>query len=191
MLSGTQESEEETACLKRLKQRRPRRAHPQLPKPPPARNPARFRVQARVRVPDPAPALVPAPADGLADGPPVAPAAAASSSAARRSASSAPRCAPSARLCGRARQDRTPAAHWRLHHAPAPSDSRHQAGPEHRPAAVCYAALTFGCRSAGSYPLAVSGADLAEGYIVDADLEPSAARFGSTLCPKGQERPRR
>jgi hypothetical protein len=53
-----------------------------------------------------------------------------------------------ARLCGRARQDRAPAAHRRLHQAPAPPDPRHQAGPEYRPAAVCHAALTIGCRSA-------------------------------------------
>ena len=54
---------------------------------------------------------------------------------------SLPRREAAARVCGRARQDCAAAAHRRLHHAPAPSDPRHQAGPEHRPAAVCHAAL--------------------------------------------------
>ena len=54
---------------------------------------------------------------------------------------SLPRRAAAAGVCGRARQDRAAAAHRRLHHAPAPPDPRHQAGPQHRPAAVCHAAL--------------------------------------------------
>ncbi len=52
-----------------------------------------------------------------------------------------PRRASAAGVCGRARQDRAPAADRRLHHAPAPPDPRHQAGPQHRPAAVCHTAL--------------------------------------------------
>ncbi len=44
-------------------------------------------------------------------------------------------------VCGRARQDCAAAADRCLHHAPAPSDPRHQAGPEHRAAAVCHQAL--------------------------------------------------
>ena len=64
---------------------------------------------------------------------------------------SLPRCPAAARICGRARQDRAAAAHRRLHHAPAPADPRHQAGPEHRPAAVCHAALSgFGIGGAVS-----------------------------------------
>ena len=58
------------------------------------------------------------------------------------------RCAAVAGLCGRARQDRAAASDRRLHHAPAPPDPRHQAGPEHRPAAVCHKALeatVLGC----------------------------------------------
>ncbi len=140
-----QESEEETPCLKRLKQRRPKRAQ-QHPRPagsgpgpdsgpssgsgPGPRSGGRPRRTWR-------PALrrtrrtrqVLPPQEGLQvlhreD---------------RRDP--LPRRTAAAGVCGRARQDRAPAAHRRLHHAPAPPDPRHQAGPEHRPAAVCHAAL--------------------------------------------------
>jgi hypothetical protein len=38
-----------------------------------------------------------------------------------------------------------------LHHAPAPFDPRHQAGPEHCPAAVCYQALSLGALNFGGF----------------------------------------
>jgi len=155
----------------RLKQRRPRRAHPQLPKPPPARNPARFRVQAEFGFRTGS-GSGPRSADGLADGlrwpggrgkffrrKKVC------KFCTERSMRSPTAMCAFCKALWRARQDRTPAAHWRLHHAPARL-TRAIKQPEHRPAAVCYAALTFGLPFAGSYPLAVSGADLAEGYIV-------------------------
>ena len=47
------------------------------------------------------------------------------------------RCSSAARVCGRARQDRAPPFDRRVHHAPAPANPRHQAGPEHCPAAIC------------------------------------------------------
>ena len=54
---------------------------------------------------------------------------------------SLPRRAPAAGLRGRARQDCAPPSDRRMHHAPAPPHPRHQAGPQHRPAAVCHQAL--------------------------------------------------
>ena len=79
---------------------------------------------------------------------------------------SVPRCPSAARLCRRARQDCAPPPDRRLHQAPAPPDTRHQAGTEYRAAALCHAplnhrcsaskdALTIGCPSAG--PLDSSG----------------------------------
>ena len=139
------------------KERRPRRAQ-QHPRP----HPVRIPVLAPVSALAPTPALDTAPAEGIAlaagqradpaQGPLPDPAAAESSSAAKRSevlhredrCDPLPRCPSAARVCGRARQDRAPAAHRCMHHAPAPPDPRHQAGQEHRPAAVCNAALS--CR---------------------------------------------
>ncbi len=56
-------------------------------------------------------------------------------------------CPSAAGICGRARQDCAASFDWCMHHAPAPPDARHQAGPQHRPAAVCDAPLKRYCVS--------------------------------------------
>ena len=92
-----------------------------------------------------------------------------------------------ARVCGRARQDCAPASDGRLHHAPAPPDPRHQAGPEHRPAALCHAALitSAASRQEGKRksPSARRAHFASEGQSFGCRSEPAAARPGS--CPQG------
>jgi ribosomal protein S6 len=147
--AGAKESEEETACLMKIKETRRKRAHQHR------------RAQIRARIP--ARRRVPAPAGPGSDGPRTGGRPRWTGRTALRRTrrtrqvlppqkglqvlhredrrDSLPRCAAAARICGRARQDRAPAAHRRLHQASAPPDPRHQAGPEYRPAAVCHAAL--------------------------------------------------
>ena len=131
----------------RLKERRPKRAqqHPRRPN----RAPAPVRVQDRVPAPVPAPAGGPrrsrrtSPGRSRRTGQVFSPQEGLQVLHGEDRRDPLSRRTAAARVCGRARQDRAPAAHRRLHHAPAPPDPRYQAGPEHRPAAVCHAALSL------------------------------------------------